>query len=159
MQRERYSPQPLFPVYASRSSTPNMVNPADSRRLPPLTTSSTSPIKRCQQPSFTPQPTGFSGNSIRYPPPNHPPPTYFAYSTANRANAYSHHLQPHGHVTSMNPQGHGGMFEDVPRLDLRSSSGYAPGVPQHESELDARSWKSLFHRTRIRGNRRPQRSA
>ncbi|KDR75242.1 hypothetical protein GALMADRAFT_540101 [Galerina marginata CBS 339.88] len=126
MQHERYSPQPSFPAYASRSSTPNMVNPADSRRLPPLTTSSTPPIERWQQPSFIPQPTGFPGNSIRSPAASYPP-AYVAYSTANQANAYSYHMQPHDHVTSMNPQGHGGMFEDVPRLDPRSSSPYSRG--------------------------------
>ncbi|PPQ77184.1 hypothetical protein CVT25_011030 [Psilocybe cyanescens] len=133
---DRYSsPQPSYPTYPSRSSTPNMLNPVDSRRLPPLTTS-TPPMERWQQPSFIPQQNnGFFGNSIRSPTASYPP-AYVAYSSGNHNNSYPYHMQPtHDHVSSMNPQGHGHghghghapMFDDVSRLDPRSTSPYSRG--------------------------------
>ncbi|KAF8895684.1 hypothetical protein CPB84DRAFT_1256318 [Gymnopilus junonius] len=121
---ERYSPQPSYPAYPSRSSTPNMVNPGD-RRLAPLTTG-TPPPERWQQSAFIPQPTGFTNNSIRSPTASYPP-AYMSYSTANQPNAYSYHMQPHDHATSMNPQPHGVMYEDPSRLDPRPSSPYGRG--------------------------------
>ena len=121
---ERYSPQPSYPAYPSRSSTPNIVNPGD-RRLAPLTTS-TPPPERWQQSAFMPQSTGFANNSIRSPTASYPP-AYMAYSAANQPNGYSYHMQAHDHATSMNPQAHGLMYEDPSRLDPRPSSPYNRG--------------------------------
>ena len=119
---ERYSPQPSFPYSSSRSTTPNISGPIDSRRLPPLSTSPGPQGDRWQQPSYLPQPNGFSGaNSIRSPTASYPP-AYIAYSSANQP--YSYMQQPHDHMASMNHQAHGPMFDDVSRLDPRSSSPY-----------------------------------
>ena len=108
-QPPRYSPQlsyPTYPTYPSRSTPPIVHNPANSRRLPPLTTSPTPPIERWQQPSYA-QP--FTGNSILSPTASYPP-AYVTYST-NSANAYSYHIPA--------------MYEEVPWFDPRSSSPYS----------------------------------
>ncbi|KAF8160837.1 hypothetical protein B0H34DRAFT_354316 [Crassisporium funariophilum] len=127
---DRYSPQPSYP-YSSRSTPPIMSNPVDSRRLPPLATSPTPTGERWQQSSFVQPATGFPGNSIRSPTASYPP-AYVTYS--NQANPYSYHIPTQDHVSSMNHQSHGGMYEDVPRLDPRSSSPYSRGSgPSHVS--------------------------
>ena len=99
-----------------------MHNPADSRRLPHLATSPTPP-ERWQQPSFIQPATGFSGNSIRSPTASYPP-AYMTYSP-DPANAYSYHIPSHDHGSSMGHQGHAAIYEEVPRLDPRSSSPYS----------------------------------
>jgi len=130
MHEQRYS-TPSYPAYPSRSTTPANMNPADSRRLPPLSTT-TPPMERWQ-PNFVTQTTGFPGNSIRSPAASYPS-TYVAYSS-NQAN-YPYHMSTHDH-SSMNPQGHqshGGMYEDGLRLDPRSTSPYNRGTgPSHVS--------------------------
>ena len=121
---ERYSPQPSYPTYPSRSPPPIMHNnQGDSRRLPPLATSPTPPGERWQQASFVQPATGFPGNSIRSPSASYPP-AYMTYST-NPANAYSYHIPSHDHASSMGHQGHAAMYEEVPRLDPRTSSSYS----------------------------------
>ena len=119
---ERYSPQPSYPTYPSRSTPPIVHNPAESRRLPPLPTSPTPPGERWQQPSFVQPAIGFTGNSIRSPTASYPP-AYVTYSP-NPANLYSYHI-PHDHASSMGHQGHTAMYEEVPRIDPRSSSPYS----------------------------------
>jgi homeobox protein YOX1/YHP1 len=99
-----------------------MHNPADSRRLPPLTTSPTPPGERWQQPSFVQPPMPFTGNSIRSPTASYPA-AYMTYSSGP-TNAYSYHI-PHDHVSSMGHHGHTAMYEEVPRIDPRSSSPYS----------------------------------
>jgi len=119
---ERYSPQSSFHAYSSRSTTPNISGPTDSRELPPLSI----PADRWQPSSYLPQSNGFSGaNSIRSPTASYPP-AYKTYSSSNQASAYSYHMQqPHDHLASMNPQPHApSMFDDVSQLDPRSSSPY-----------------------------------
>ena len=137
---ERYSPQPSFPYSSSRSTTPNISGPIDSRRLPPLSTSPGPQGDRWQQPSYLPQSNGFSGaNSIRSPTASYPP-AYIAYSSANQP--YSYHMQqPHDHMASMNPQAHGPMFDDVSRLDPRSSSPYGRSSgSSHAAHVSSRSY-------------------
>jgi len=126
MHHERYSPQPAYPTYPSRSPPPIMTNPADSRRLPPLSTSSPPPGERWSQASYVPPATGYTGNNIRSPTATYPNQNHFMqYSSTNQANAYQYHMQQ-DHV-SMNAQSHGAMFDDLPRLDQRSSSPYSRG--------------------------------
>ena len=117
---ERYSPQPSFPYSSSRSTTPNITGPTDPRKLPPLSTSPGPQVDRWQQPSYLPQSNGFSGaNSIRSPTASYPP-AYIAYSSANLP--YSYHIQQsHDHLSLMNTQAHGPMFDDLSHLDLRST--------------------------------------
>ncbi|KAF8973151.1 hypothetical protein BDZ97DRAFT_1912725 [Flammula alnicola] len=125
---ERYSPQPSYPAYSSRSVTPSLgTGPVDSRRLPPLSTSPAPQGDRWQQQSYMPQPTGYHGNSIRSPTATYPA-AYPNYTTATQANAYPYHMQagPHDHVSSLNPQGHA-LFEDMSRMDPRSTSPYSRG--------------------------------
>jgi len=136
---ERYSPQPSFPVYpSSRSTTPNITGPTDSWRLHPLLTSPGPQADRWQASSDIPQANGFSGpnlNSIRSPMDTYPQPYN---SSANHVSAYSYHMQPlHDHLASMNPQTHSpSMFDDISRLDPRSSSPYGhSSVPSHASHL------------------------
>ena len=111
-----------YPAYPSRSTPPMVHNPANSRRLPPLTTSPTPPIERWQQSSCGQPAIAFTGNSIRSPTASYPP-AYVTYST-NPTNAYSYHI-PHDHASSMGHQVHTAMYEEVPRIDPRSSSAYS----------------------------------
>ena len=111
-----------YPAYPSRSTPPIVHNPANSRRLPPLTTSPTPPIERWQQSSCGQPAIAFTGNSIRSPTASYPP-AYVTYST-NPTNAYSYHI-PHDHASSMGHQVHTAMYEEVPRIDPRSSSAYS----------------------------------
>ena len=111
-----------YPAYPSRSTPPMVHNPANSRRLPPLTTSPTPPIERWQQSSYGQPAIAFTGNSIRSPTASYPP-AYVTYST-NPTNAYSYHI-PHDHASSMGHQVHTAMYEEVTRIDPRSSSAYS----------------------------------
>ena len=138
---ERYSPQPSFPYFSSRSTTPNIIGPTDSRRLPPLSTSPGPQVDRWQQPSYLPQSNGFSGaNSIRSPTASYPP-AYIAYSSANQS--YSYHMQqPYDHMSSlMNPQAHGPMFDDLSHLDPRSTSPYGRSSgTSHATHISPRNY-------------------
>lgn len=122
-----YSPQP-YPGYP-RSNTPIMTNPTDSRRLPPLSTSP-SPPHRWQQASFMPSTGNYPVNNIRSPTASYPN-SYMTYNPANQANAYQYHV-PHDHLSSIDAQGHGGMYDEGgARLELRTSSPYGRNSSTH----------------------------
>ncbi|PPQ62935.1 hypothetical protein CVT24_006175 [Panaeolus cyanescens] len=121
-----YSPQP-YNSYP-RSNTPIITNQTDSRRLPPLSTSP-SPSHRWQQPNFIPSTTNYPVNNIRSPTASYPN-SYMTYNPANQPNAYPYHVH-HDHMSSLDTQGHPGMYDEVARLELRSSSPYGRSSTTH----------------------------
>ncbi|KAF9524003.1 hypothetical protein CPB83DRAFT_861914 [Crepidotus variabilis] len=131
---ERYSPQPSYPTsYGSRSSPPLMTNPADSRRLPPLSTSSPPPGERWQQQAFVPS-TGYPAHNIRSPTATYPTPNHFMQYSSNHGNAYQYHMS-HDHV-GLNPQ-HNGFFDEMPRVDHRSNSPFRATGSSHHGHVPA----------------------
>ncbi|KAF4620428.1 hypothetical protein D9613_000391 [Agrocybe pediades] len=135
MHEQRFSTT-SYPTYPSRPTTPANMNQIDSRRLPPLSTT-TPPMDRWQQPSFVAQAAAFPGNSIRSPIASYPQ-AHVAYSNAtHQANPYQYHMSTHDHSSISPPHhGHGGMYEEAIRLDPRSTSPYSrgPGGSSHVSQ-------------------------
>ena len=120
---DRYSPQPSYPAYPTRSTPPLMTNPAE-RRLPPLSTSPP-PAERWQQQPFVPQ-TGFPANNIRSPTATYPATNQFMqqYPTASQPNTY-HYPMSHGDQVALNSQSHGTLFD----IDPRSTSPFRASGP------------------------------
>lgn len=122
---ERYSPQPSYPTYPNRSTPPIMTSPPDSRRcLPPLSSAFPVADERWPQQAFVPQ-LGFPATNIRSPTATYPTPNQFMqqhYSPTNQAN-YNYPMAHVDHV-ALNSQSHGGLFDDVPRMEPRSNSPY-----------------------------------
>ena len=101
-----------------------MNNPADSRRLPPLSTSSPAPGERWSQQPFVPQ-TGFPAANIRSPMATYPAPNQFMqqqYPHAHQPNAYNYPIS-HPDQVALSPHPHGGLFDDV-RIEPRSNSPF-----------------------------------
>jgi homeobox protein YOX1/YHP1 len=129
----RYAAQPSYPSYPSRTSPTIPSNPPSSRKLPPLSMSSTTGRdERWQTPAYPPDNTHVSSSShIRSPTASYPT-AYAAYPATNPANAYSYpHIhvsdpRTHPHVPSMNPQSHtSSLNRMIPsRADPRSASPY-----------------------------------
>ncbi|KAF8894074.1 hypothetical protein BD779DRAFT_974736 [Infundibulicybe gibba] len=126
---ERFSPQPAYSTYPSRTSPPIPGNAPDSRKLPPLATSNAG-VERWPQSSFIPSGPTYPSAGIRSPTASYPT-AYTAYPTSNQASGYSYHIgppEPHGHhVPSMATQGHVSGYEgmDSSRPEHRSSSPYS----------------------------------
>lgn len=126
---ERYSTQPSYTTYPSRSTPPIHSNPTDSRRLPPLATSSPNlGGERWQQSYGMAAAPNYPGNTIRSPTASYPN-AYVAYSNSNQASAYGYHVSSQDHMT-MNPHGHNVMFEDIEASHPRSTSPYSRGSSQ-----------------------------
>jgi homeobox protein YOX1/YHP1 len=121
---QRYSPQPSYPAYP-RSTPPLISNPADSRRLPPLSTSSSPPpAERWPQQHFVPQPAFPPSNNIRSPMASYPAPNQFMQQ-------YPHTHQPNVYQYPMShPDSH--LFDDV-RIEPRSNSPFTAAPDRQPS--------------------------
>ena len=117
-----YSPQPSY-GYSSRSSPPVMPSPSDSRRFPPLTTSSPGGDRWQQSDYGMPKAHGYP-NNIRSPTASYPT-TYVTYPSSNQTSSYSYHLPINDH--SMGVPDHRSLFDDLENQDPRSSFPYSRG--------------------------------
>lgn len=115
---ERYSPQPSY-GYSSRSTPPVIPSPSDSRRLPPLTTSSPGGDRWQQSDYGMPTAHGYP-NNIRSPTASYPT-TYVTYPSSNQASSYSYHLPTNDHHSMGVPE-HRSLFDDLDSREPRSSS-------------------------------------
>ncbi|EDR08211.1 uncharacterized protein LACBIDRAFT_297628 [Laccaria bicolor S238N-H82] len=118
---ERYSPQMSY-GYRHRSSLPVIPTPSDSRRLPPLTTSSPGGDRWQQSDYGMPTAHGYP-NNICSPTASYPN-TYATYPSSNQTSSYSYHLPGNDHH-SMGVQDYRSLFDDVDSRDPRSSSPYS----------------------------------
>jgi len=98
--------------------------PSDSRRLPPLTTSSPGG-DRWQQSDYGMPTTHGYPNNIRSPTASYPT-TYVTYPSSNQTSSYSYHLPTSDHH-SMGVPDHRPLFDDLDSRDPRSSSPYSRG--------------------------------
>lgn len=128
---ERYSPQPSFPIqYGSRSTPPPIPNPGDSRRLPPLATSSPPPGERWPQHSFMPS-SNYAAQNIRSPTATYPTPNHhFMQYGSNQANAYPYQL-PQDHVGLST---HATFFDEMTRSN---SPPFRPTGSSHHGHVTA----------------------
>jgi len=118
MHHERRSSLPAYHTYPPRSSPPIMATRANSRKLPPLSTS-LSPLDEHQsRTEYVPPAISYSDNNIRS-------------STAIYPN--QNHFMQQDHA-SMDPQSHCAMFEDIPRLGQASCTN-AHTQPRSANEL------------------------